>query len=419
MLIGVMIIGIVLFILVVIQSAIVVAYWLQLRQPRPTVDSSTLPKAAVILSLRGADPYLHRTLSALLAQDYPDYAVFLVVDHPDDPAWKYVNQFIEENPGARIVATPLESPSPNCGLKCSALMQAVDVLDDSYQVAAFTDADVIPHPLWLRDLVIPLEDSRVGVSTGNRWFVPAQGDWGSLFRYVWNIGAVVQVWYNKIVWGGSMAMRLDVIRDTQILPAWSRSLADDSVVSSQMKEHGYRIAFVPQAMMLNEEQIRFGSFYGWVQRQLVIAKSCDSQWALIPIHAFNLAALQLLGAFSVWGSWRLQNDAVMWFCAVSWLSYWVSTLGTVVLLENTIRNISYRNQGKSISSGWRSRIRVFPTVLATHLVYPWALASAMWRRRIVWRGIEYDIDGQGNVAMTSYRPYQETSGGVDATDSLT
>ena len=65
-------ISVIFVLLVVAQSIISGAYWLEFRRSRRTVDSATLPKAAVILSLRGSDPFLPRTLKALLEQDYVD-----------------------------------------------------------------------------------------------------------------------------------------------------------------------------------------------------------------------------------------------------------------------------------------------------------------------------------------------------------
>ena len=45
-----------------------------------------LPKAAVLLCLRGADPSLPTCLRRLLRQDYPDYELFVAVDSKSDPA---------------------------------------------------------------------------------------------------------------------------------------------------------------------------------------------------------------------------------------------------------------------------------------------------------------------------------------------
>ena len=50
-------------------------------------------------------------------------------------------------------------------------MQALRGLDESIDVVAMADGDLVAHPDWLRELVTPLvQHERVGVVTGNRWF---------------------------------------------------------------------------------------------------------------------------------------------------------------------------------------------------------------------------------------------------------
>ena len=47
------------------------------------------PKAAVVLCLRGTDPFLEDCLRAVLNQDYPQYEIRIVVDSRQDPAWPH------------------------------------------------------------------------------------------------------------------------------------------------------------------------------------------------------------------------------------------------------------------------------------------------------------------------------------------
>ena len=41
---------------------------------------------------------------------------------------------------------------------------------------------------------------------GNRWYAPRAGYWGSLVRVVWNVGAVINMYYWNVPWGGTLAM---------------------------------------------------------------------------------------------------------------------------------------------------------------------------------------------------------------------
>src|SRR5260370_1328737 len=77
----------------VIASFAVPIWWnwrfiaLYLRPPvAPMIDDASLPRACILLPLRGTDPHLRQGLHQLLTQDYPNYALHIVVDSPDDPA---------------------------------------------------------------------------------------------------------------------------------------------------------------------------------------------------------------------------------------------------------------------------------------------------------------------------------------------
>ena len=74
-------------------------------------------------------------------------------------------------------------------------------------MVALLDADTIPHRTWLRELVAPLADPRVGAATGNRWYMPAEAGWAGLVRYLWNAAAVVQMYCYGIAWGGTLALK--------------------------------------------------------------------------------------------------------------------------------------------------------------------------------------------------------------------
>ena len=93
------------------------------RTPLPADDQC--PQAAVVLCLRGRDPFLKSCVQALLAQDYPHYDVRVVVDSRDDPAWQEVEQIAAACRSTNVRIEPLAKRRDTCSLKCSSLAQAV------------------------------------------------------------------------------------------------------------------------------------------------------------------------------------------------------------------------------------------------------------------------------------------------------
>jgi cellulose synthase/poly-beta-1,6-N-acetylglucosamine synthase-like glycosyltransferase len=197
-------------------------------QPDARLPDDQLPRAAVLLSIRGADPSLRLCLEGLLAQDYPDYDIRIVVDNAADPAWEIVRAVVADHPVRSVTISLLETRFGTCALKLSALIQSIRALDESYGVVATIDADVVPHRSWLRDLATPFADPRVGAATGVRWYMPVRRNLGTMVRYLWNAGAVTQMAAFRIPWGGSMAYRAELFRTTDLLRRWQHSFCEDA-----------------------------------------------------------------------------------------------------------------------------------------------------------------------------------------------
>jgi cellulose synthase/poly-beta-1,6-N-acetylglucosamine synthase-like glycosyltransferase len=392
---------------VLLQTGVAVTFVARLvRFRQKGGESQPLPKAAVVLAVRGPDPYLEQTIRRLLDQDYPCFAIHIVLDSQQDPALDVIRRVIEGSDAQNVSISLLRQPKPTCSLKCSSLLQAVEDLGTEFEVLAFTDGDALPYRSWLRDLVVPLRDPSVGVTTGNRWYMPETANWGSLVRYFWNAGAVVQVWFNGIVWAGSMAMRTDVIRKVGLLEAWSSALSVDATVHLQMRKHGRRVRFVPSAMLVNTESTSFGEFARWVQRQMVAAKFCRKGWSVVTFHTVWLTSIQCLPAAGVIWALAAGNLIAAGVFAGSVLFLWLVSLATSLIIEGGVRRVvsSHGRQCAWLSASML--LRMFPALVFTYAVYPCIFAKAIFCSRVPWRGIEYEIIGPGRIRMVEYRPFE-------------
>ncbi len=393
----------------VLQAMFAVAFVRQLWMPRRRIPSATCPRAAVVLSVRGPDPYLEANMAALLDQDYPDFRLFIVVDSEHDSAWPYVKRVQDLAPD-RVETLVLQNPLSTCSLKCSSLAEVVEQLDDTYEVVAFLDGDAPPYRTWLRELVEPLAEPSVGVTTGNRWYTPERVRWGSLVRYFWNAGAVVQVWLHGITWAGSMAMRRDVIREIGLISAWRRALSVDATVVRQMRAHGYRTRFVPSVIMANREEISLTSFIPWAERQMIAAKSSGSGWSLILLHAASIATC-VLAPWGLLAAGLASRDAQVIGLALGAMAvYWGGAGLSTLAIERAMQRVFRTNQVESPWLNGRAAIWFAPALLFSHLVYLRMLAGVCWRNRVSWRGVEYEIRGINDVRLLAYQPYLGGSG---------
>jgi hypothetical protein len=223
-------------------------------------------------------------------------------------------------------------------------------------------------------------------------------------RYFWNSGAVVQVWLNGIVWAGSMAMRMQTIREVGLCHAWSHALSVDATINRRLRKHGYRVRFVPGVMVLNTETIALRPFLGWVQRQLIAARSSGGGWLMVTLHTLALVVIQS-GLLGLAAAGLLAGDSAAACVSVGGLAFfWGASLMTAAGLELSVRRVVRSGGGACRWIGPAAVARAFPAIVLTYLLYPCAFMRALSRRVVAWRGVEYEIEGPGQIRMVSYQP---------------
>jgi len=377
----------------------------------PDVD---WPRAAVVLAVRGADPSLAECLRRLLDQDYPDYEVHLIIDSELDPAWELLRPLLADEAAARVHVRLLATKHDTCSLKVSALAQAIGGLDASVGVVALIDADVIPYAHWLRDLVRPLRDPLLGATTGVRWYLPESADWGSLARCVWNAAACTQMLAFRIPWGGSMAFRAELFRETNLLEKWKRSFCEDTVSYGLLRRHGLGVGFVPAATMVNPERIGLKSCFTFIRRQLLTVRLHHPRWPLVRAVGVG-SGVTLLTLVAVLTAAVLVGD---WFSA----GLMAAVVGTFALglagamswIDNCLRSMA-RTRGDHLpGSSWKLAL-AGPLAQVLYLA---ALVSVSFIRKVDWRGITYELDGPTPVRLTAYHPYQPNPVDADRTASV-
>lgn len=382
------------------------------------LDDADCPQATAILCLRGSDPFLTRCVEALLDQDYPRYDVKVVVDDPGDPAWRVVEEVVERRAAEHVTIEPLTQRRDTCSLKCSSVVQAVRSLDESVEIVALLDADTVPHRTWLRELATALADERVGAATGNRWYMPDQVSWGALVRYVWNAAAVVQMYLYQIAWGGTLAIKTKVFRESDLLERWGNAFCEDTMTFAALKKLGLKVKFVPTLMMINREACDIGGYFRWVRRQLLTARLYHPGWLMVAIHGITTSiapplALGIAIYALVIGDW----------VAAAWAGGGLAVyeLGLLLLLppmEVAMRKIA-RGRGEPTNwlpvSAWPMYALALPL---TQFVYALVLLSSLTIRNVDWRGVSYKIDGPFRIRLVEYRPFQAREVAEEATHSL-
>jgi cellulose synthase/poly-beta-1,6-N-acetylglucosamine synthase-like glycosyltransferase len=398
--------------IVALQTAVAGGYVaMLLASKRRIATDNDCPRVEVVLCLRGSDPFLRRCLEGLLAQDYPRFAIRIVIDSRGDPAWRAVDEILGSHMAAgtapRIVIEELRDRPETCSLKNAALIQAYGELGEDVEVVATIDADCTPHRTWLRELVAPLADPRVGAATGNRWYMPGDAAWGGLVRHLWNAAAIVPMYWHRIAWGGTLAVRAKFVRDSDYCHRMSRTLCEDTMLFDVLRRNKLRLQFVPSLIMVNRESSDIPGYFRFCRRQMLIVRY-HSHVALVWGHglistAFFAAAIAVCLFAAVTG--RFAEVAPL---AISLGVYYASMLILLVPIEGAVRRI-VRARGEPTDWYTPAKLVKMPiALLLTQSIYgaiAWSLPLA---RRVDWRGIRYTFLSGRRLRRENYEPYRET-----------
>lgn len=137
--------------------------FLREREARERAHSTrTMPPVSILKPLRGVDPEIYESFRSHCLQDYPEYEIIFGVSDADDPAIESVKRLQREYPARpiRLVVCP---KILGANVKVSNLIQMLPAA--RYQHLIVNDSDIRVDLDYLRRVVAPLADPRVGMVT--------------------------------------------------------------------------------------------------------------------------------------------------------------------------------------------------------------------------------------------------------------
>jgi cellulose synthase/poly-beta-1,6-N-acetylglucosamine synthase-like glycosyltransferase len=406
-------------VLALMQAGLIWKYVTALQQTQKPIAASPM-NVTIVLCLRGPDPFLSDCIRALLYQNYPSYNVQIVIDSEADPAWTIAQNTLRQwSSTVDVKVHSLRSPRSTCSLKCSALMQAMAALEPDCEAVALIDADTIAHPNWLADLVAPLSNPQVGITTGGRWYAPIDSQWGTLHRYVWNAFSSLSMYHNQIAWGGTLAFRTTLLQAAPPEEMWGKALCEDVPLRQAALNQGLAIQFVPSLMMINQEETCFSSFLGWASRQLLLTRLYHPNWAKL---SFDIVFSPLLALVTV-GLLINTLSNQQWRAAICFgmslvVFYVFCTLIPLALLDYGTRQ-STSDRGILIPPFSSSvMLKLLITSISSYFTGIAILILATFAQRVKWREITYDIKDAKTIHLLQYFPYSSQEKSVTSKSSI-
>ncbi len=354
---------------------------------RKRYDPSYTPRCAIILPCKGIAKDLKSNLASFLNLDYPNFEIIFALESENDECFPIISDLILPHPSASIVIAGLATA---CAQKNYNLLAAIKKAKNA-DVYVFADADIAPGRFWLRELVLPLSDKKVTVTTGFRWLTAIKGSLGeqvhayiNVFLYV--LLTVINFFGGTFLWGGSMAIRRKDFEDLGVADFWSHAVVDDNSLSRIIMKNSRRSVVVPACVTTSDDLIPT-AWQGitWFSRQIMFLKSYEK-----PVWFFGVLPLVTSALFVfIWLpiALILSRGSIPAFFECGGggpLIFFIGELITVSLypLLGSMPN-------------FHKFLVLQPFLRSTHII---SSLRTVYTNKVVWSGVRYHLTFSGRVS---------------------
>ena len=214
------------------------------RQAALKAPAEVLPPVTVLKPVHGLEPRLEETLESFFRQDYPDFEIIFGARSRDNQALAVVDRLRRRYPNVRARVVISGEPSwPNA--KVFSLAKMIASSDDDYFV--ISDSDILVGPDFLRNVIPPLLNAKIGLVTCLYQGIPAPDFWSRMEAIGMSVempaGVMVadMVEGMKFALGAAMSLRRDAIEAIGGIRETADFYSDDFVLGNLVAEAGYEV----------------------------------------------------------------------------------------------------------------------------------------------------------------------------------
>lgn len=346
------------------------------------------PKASLILPCKGIDPGFEENIKAHLEQDYPDYEVIFVTATDDDPAYVFLDDFMKKRSYKVHIKLEVAGISPSRGQKINNVLDAINKVRNETEVFVLVDSDIRPKKDFLRNLIKPLQLPDIGATTGIRWYMPKQGNLGSMLRSIWTAGVypILIDQKHNFAYGGAYAVKKGTFEKANVRALLDRSISDTFAVTNGVKGIGLKVYFVPQCIVVSHEDSTISETFEWTNRQTIISRVYNPPfwWVVFLTYSFSNLML-LLGIIILILS--IAGKGYFVLPALLMLSLIPLEMINAALLLPVVKQLIPEQREQIDKLKWRYYLA---TPLASILILLNSIVS-LTTNEITWRGIRYKL----------------------------
>jgi len=337
--------------------------------------SSFTPPVSILKPVRGEDPDAYENYASFCRQDYPDYEIVFCVGDRNDPALSVIEQVVHDFPSCRIRVL-FGSGRVATNDKVAKLARLVN--EAQYEHLVINDSDVRATPDYLRTVVAPLADPKVGAvtcfyePTDERTVTQHLQSVGMLSDFYAGILVAWQLEGVKFALGPTIATTRTRLSGFGGYEAIENRPADDLLVGRLIAEQGYEVRLLPYSVQTVADYDSMRDLFNKRLRWIVVMRKMRPWGHIGLVFTFGLP-------------WALAAAVVGPTLAVA-----VAYLGTYLALRCAMTWL-IGSWGLKHRVSWQKYV----------LIPVWdGMAALIWllsftRSTIMWRGYKYFLrDGQ-------------------------
>jgi len=236
--------------------------------PRGAANLSFAPPVSILKPIRGLDPNAYENFASFCKQDYPDYEILFCVGEEDDPAVPILETLAHDFPEHSIRVL---FGSGGVGSNDKVIKLARLVGEAQHEVVVISDSDVRVTPDYLRRVVAPLADSKVGavtclyVAAEDKHFTDSLQSIGMFSDFYVGILVARQLEGVRFALGPTIATTRERLAGFGGYEAIKNRPADDLLVGRLIAEQGYDVELLPYTILTVAD---YGSMWDLFHKRL-------------------------------------------------------------------------------------------------------------------------------------------------------
>ncbi len=278
------------------------AAWRLFHEVPPSADA--FPPVSIFKPLKGAPADLYAHLASFCRLDYPALQILCGVRDPQDPAIAAVHRLRRDFP-ERDIALVVNPEVIGSNYKVSTLHHLSH--EAKHDIFVITDSDVHVEPDYLRAIIPPLADPKVGLVTclyrgGTPTPLSALLE-SLLINTVFAPLVLVasQVEETTYAFGATIAVKRHCLEQIGSFAALADYLADDYYLGHLVVRAGYQARIVPYVVETHPGVITLGELFHHQLRWARTQRTCRASgyWGTLTTYG---TAWALLGLVTFWPS---------------------------------------------------------------------------------------------------------------------